>query len=63
MTQRKVIYTIIAFAVIVGAWTYVLSEIYKYEMDTYYSMAPHRVSDVPQEAELNSEMLFARSLY
>jgi len=77
MTQRKLIYRVVAFIVIMGAWTYVLSEIYKYEMDTHYSMVPRRVDDVdsknflsqvgqievPEEQELSSELLFARSVY
>jgi len=77
MTQRKLIYGIAAFAVIVGAWSYVLSEIYKYEMDAHYTMAPRRADEVdskdflnhtthievPEEEELNSELFVAHSAF
>jgi|GEM_PF-1630552 len=77
MTQRKLIYRVVAFAVIMGAWNYVLSEIYKYEMDTHYSMVSRRMDDidsknllnqvgqieVPAEQELSNELFFALSVY
>lgn len=46
LTERKAIYRIVALAVIFSAWSYVLSEIYKYEMDAHYSMTPRRVEEV-----------------
>lgn len=39
-------YKIVALAVIVTAWAYVMSEIYKYEMDAHYSLSPRRVEEI-----------------